>query len=249
MTGSEDDLEVVRGSGNIFRDLGESDADVKQAKAILAARSSTFWMTGSYPLAKPEPFSEIDQSEFARIRNANLGRFTIDRLMRIVNRLDPHVRMVVSEASEPKAARRVAQAPLSRRGRGRNQRAGVCRVICSRIAATTGKGEQIDVSAEDDRPPQRAWRARRRRLAPLALAGSSRAARAAAPMLGAARPTYYRFQLGGFEVTTLLDGAIPLEGPHPIFGQDQSAGGGAGSWPRPTSCRRPGWRSSSRRWW
>ena len=59
-------------------------------------------------------------------------------------------------------------------------------------------------------------------LAPLALAGISRPVGAAAPPLGAARPTYYRFQLGGFEVTTLLDGAIQLEGPHPIFGQDQT---------------------------
>ena len=60
-------------------------------------------------------------------------------------------------------------------------------------------------------------------LAPLALAGSGRRVRAAAPLLGAARPSFYRTQLGGFEVTTLFDGAIVLEGPHPIFGQDQSA--------------------------
>ena len=51
----------------------------------------------------------------------------------------------------------------------------------------------------------------------------SRPARAAAPMLGPARPSFYRFQLGDFEVTTLLDGAVQLEGPHPIFGENQSA--------------------------
>ena len=50
-----------------------------------------------------------------------------------------------------------------------------------------------------------------------------RTARAAAPMLGPARPSFYRFQLGDFEVTTLLDGAVQLEGPHPIFGQNQPA--------------------------
>jgi glyoxylase-like metal-dependent hydrolase (beta-lactamase superfamily II) len=63
-------------------------------------------------------------------------------------------------------------------------------------------------------------------LAPLALAagaGGVRPARAAAPLLGAARPTFYRFQLGGFEVTTLLDGTLAFDGPHPIFGQDQPA--------------------------
>jgi glyoxylase-like metal-dependent hydrolase (beta-lactamase superfamily II) len=42
-------------------------------------------------------------------------------------------------------------------------------------------------------------------------------------MLGPARPSFYRFQLGDFEVTTLLDGAVQLDGPHPIFGENQAA--------------------------
>lgn len=41
--------------------------------------------------------------------------------------------------------------------------------------------------------------------------------------MGAERPSYYRFELGDFEVTTLLDGAIQLEGPHPIFGENVEA--------------------------
>ena len=45
---------------------------------------------------------------------------------------------------------------------------------------------------------------------------------AAAPKLGATRPTVYRFALGSFEVTTILDGAIRLGGPHPVFGADQT---------------------------
>jgi len=46
---------------------------------------------------------------------------------------------------------------------------------------------------------------------------------AAAPMLGPSRPNVYRFKLGGFEVTTIFDGAIALDGPHPIFGQNVPA--------------------------
>ncbi len=57
--------------------------------------------------------------------------------------------------------------------------------------------------------------------APLLAGAASTPARAAAPMLGSARPTFYRFQLGGFEVTTLLDGARQMDGPHPIFGENQ----------------------------
>jgi len=48
-------------------------------------------------------------------------------------------------------------------------------------------------------------------------------AKAAAAKLGSERPSFYRFALGDFEVTTLLDGAIQLEGPHPIFGENAEA--------------------------
>ncbi len=44
---------------------------------------------------------------------------------------------------------------------------------------------------------------------------------AKAPMLGVDRPNHYRFKLGGFEITTINDGAFYLKGPAPIFGEDQ----------------------------
>ncbi len=50
---------------------------------------------------------------------------------------------------------------------------------------------------------------------------SAAPARAAAALQGPARPVIYRFGFGAFEVTTILDGAIQLEGPYPIFGEDQ----------------------------
>jgi len=44
-----------------------------------------------------------------------------------------------------------------------------------------------------------------------------------APMLGVLRPQIYRFKLGTFEVTQILDGFRAGPGPHPTFGQDQPA--------------------------
>jgi len=56
-------------------------------------------------------------------------------------------------------------------------------------------------------------------------AGLSRAgttpAEAAAEMMGVHRPSFYRFTLGEFEVTTFLDGSVQRDGPFPIFGGDQ----------------------------
>ncbi len=59
--------------------------------------------------------------------------------------------------------------------------------------------------------------------APFILRATTRPAFAAAPMLGVDRPAFNRFKLGAFEITTVFDGGIALDGPHPIFGQDQPA--------------------------
>ncbi len=48
-------------------------------------------------------------------------------------------------------------------------------------------------------------------------------ARAAAPMQGVLRPSVYRFKLGGFEVTNILDGFVQSNGPHPNYGNNQPA--------------------------
>ncbi|MEM9761446.1 MAG: MBL fold metallo-hydrolase [Pseudomonadota bacterium] len=50
------------------------------------------------------------------------------------------------------------------------------------------------------------------------LAGAAGAA-VPAPQ-GVLRPGAYRFKVGAFEVTSILDGAVQLDGPHPIFGQN-----------------------------
>ncbi|MEX2518352.1 MAG: MBL fold metallo-hydrolase [Paracoccaceae bacterium] len=54
-----------------------------------------------------------------------------------------------------------------------------------------------------------------------ALALGAAPAFSAAEMLGPLRPTARRIALGGFEVTTIWDGGVALDGPHPIFGEDQ----------------------------
>jgi len=37
-TMSDDDFELIRGSGNVFRDFGEANAEVLQLKAVLAGK-------------------------------------------------------------------------------------------------------------------------------------------------------------------------------------------------------------------
>lgn len=98
----EEAFELVRGSGNIYRDFGDPDADVKQAKAILAAQIIGILDDEGLSTRKAQARSGVNQAEFSRIRNAKLSRFTIDRLMRILGQLGRHVN--VSVDVQPRAA-------------------------------------------------------------------------------------------------------------------------------------------------
>lgn len=87
----QDGLDLVHGSGNVFRDFGDPDADVKQTKGILAAKIIGILDDRNLSTRKAQALTGIDQAEFVRIRNAKLERFTIDRLMTIINKLDHRV--------------------------------------------------------------------------------------------------------------------------------------------------------------
>src|SRR5258707_3618475 len=84
-------LEVVRGSGNAFRDLGHKSADVEQFKAILAAEIIKALDREGLSVRSAHSRTGTAAADFSRIRNADLGRFTADRLMSIINRLGSRV--------------------------------------------------------------------------------------------------------------------------------------------------------------
>jgi len=104
-----EELEVVRGSGNVFRDLGYESADVEQLKAVLAAEIIQTLDREGLSVRAAHSRTGIAAADFSRIRNADLGRFTVDRLMSIVNRLGSRVEVKVRiYRSEPTEKRVLA---------------------------------------------------------------------------------------------------------------------------------------------
>ena len=99
---------VVRGSGNAFRDLGHKSADTEQIKAILAAEIIKVLDREELSVRGAQARTGIAAADFSRIRHADLGRFTVDRLMSIINRLGSRVEMTVT-------VRRVKQAERASR--------------------------------------------------------------------------------------------------------------------------------------
>jgi predicted XRE-type DNA-binding protein len=88
-------LDVVRGSGNVFRDFGHENADAEQFKAILAAEIIKTLDRERLTVRAAHGRTGVAAADFSRIRNADLGRFTVDRLMSIINRLGSRVEVKV----------------------------------------------------------------------------------------------------------------------------------------------------------
>jgi predicted XRE-type DNA-binding protein len=88
-------LEVVRGSGNVFRDLWHKNADAEQFKTILAAEIIKALDREGLTVRTAHDRTGIAAADFSRIRNADLGRFTVDRLMSIINRLGSRIEVKV----------------------------------------------------------------------------------------------------------------------------------------------------------
>ena len=88
-------LEVVRGSGRVFRDLGHENTDAQQFKAILAAEIIKALDRERLTVRAAHRRTGIAAADFSRIRNADLRRFTADRLMSIINRLGSRIEVKV----------------------------------------------------------------------------------------------------------------------------------------------------------
>ena len=102
---TENDFELVRGSGNVFRDFNDPHADLKQAKAILAARIIAVLDERPLSVRKAAGLTGFAAADFSRVRNADLGRFTLDRLIKMLAALDGSIRVTVHVASESSGRR------------------------------------------------------------------------------------------------------------------------------------------------
>ena len=90
-----DELDVVRGSGNIFADFGDADAETKKMKADIAAEIIATLNHRGLTARAGAKLARADAADIQRIRNADLSRFTLDRLLRVAYRLGRSVEMKI----------------------------------------------------------------------------------------------------------------------------------------------------------
>lgn len=91
--------DVVRGTGDVFADLGFADAPVMRLKSRVAheiVRALDKRKLSGRVAAQQVGAMAADLS---RIRNADLDRFTLDRLVRIAEALGCRVEIKISKAA------------------------------------------------------------------------------------------------------------------------------------------------------
>lgn len=100
MSKTEDDLEILEGTGNVFRDLGIPDAENEEVKSGLAAAIIKAMREQELTHEAAARKAGVQRADISRISNVDLDRFTIDRLVRIARSLDPQVHLVVTRTPE-----------------------------------------------------------------------------------------------------------------------------------------------------
>jgi predicted XRE-type DNA-binding protein len=99
-----DEIELAHGSGNVFRDLGLPNPEIEQMKAILAAIFIGVLDGHGISVRRAHEMTGFAAADFSRVRQGKLSRFTIDRLMAMLDRLDQDVEVTVSVQPRRQAA-------------------------------------------------------------------------------------------------------------------------------------------------
>src|SRR5450631_167158 len=107
---NDDEFDIIRGSGNVFRDLGHPDADREQLRELLAARIIGVLDDQKLTLRAAHELTGFAAADFSRIRRVKLGRFTIDRLMSILDALGQDVEVTVTVRPRPAPPKSAATA-------------------------------------------------------------------------------------------------------------------------------------------
>jgi predicted XRE-type DNA-binding protein len=100
-----EDIEVVPGSGNVFRDLKFPNAETHQLRAQLAAEIIGIIRGRKLSQRAAADLTGLTQADVSHIKNAKLRGFTIDRLVCVLSKLDRHVEMRVVRTTRKRARR------------------------------------------------------------------------------------------------------------------------------------------------
>lgn len=100
--------EIIRGSGNIYRDFDLPNADVRQLKAVLAAAIIKTLDRKELSVRNAQRLTGIDAGDFSRVRNADFRRISVKRLIAMINHLGERVDVKIKVRRRERTTKGVA---------------------------------------------------------------------------------------------------------------------------------------------
>ena len=99
---------IVRGSGNVFADLGFPDAEERQTKLRLAYALNTVIDAQRLTQGAAAQRLGLNQPKVSALRNYKLEGFSVERLMTLLNALDRDVEIVIRKKPKSRPAAKIS---------------------------------------------------------------------------------------------------------------------------------------------
>ena len=99
---------VIRGTGNVFADLGFSDAAERQAKLRLAYALNQVLEARKLSQADAAKVLRVTQPKVSALRHYKLAGFSVERLMNLLTALDQDVEIVIRRKPRSRRAARIS---------------------------------------------------------------------------------------------------------------------------------------------
>jgi predicted XRE-type DNA-binding protein len=100
---------VVRGTGNVFADLGYADAEERQTKTRLAAEINALIKTRKLKQTDAGELLGVPQPRISALANYRLDGFSVERLMGFLTALSQDVEIII----RPRRDHRAGQVTVS----------------------------------------------------------------------------------------------------------------------------------------
>jgi predicted XRE-type DNA-binding protein len=102
------DEAIVRGTGNVFADLGYPDAEERQTKLRLAHAINTILTRRRLTQAAAADILGVGQPKVSALANYRLEGFSVERLMTFLTALDRDIEIVIRKKPRSRAAARIS---------------------------------------------------------------------------------------------------------------------------------------------
>lgn len=100
--------DYVRGSGNVFKDLGFENPEEELAKARLASMIYDIIEERGLRQAEAAKILGIDQPKVSALKNGRLGGFSMERLFSFLGKLDRDIEIVIRERPKDKPSTEIS---------------------------------------------------------------------------------------------------------------------------------------------